>query len=595
MLAEHQREVDELQPQIDTAIDKGVAWLLEQQQRDGSWSFEEQVFTTGQTSLSAYTLLKCRVPPEHASLQRAIANIKSVRPAFVYSAGCQVLALTATHDPSHHAHVQQILDDLENWQDDSWSYPNRNGAITRLHTSRDLSITQFALLAYRAATAAGLEPSTKSVKRAFEGTLRYQERGEVAGFSYRFDNASKPTGSMTTAGIATLTMALQLLGKKANASMKRTHAKSTEKALAWLDQNWSAKSNPNRGNHWVYYYLYGVERVGGLLGTEYIGNHPWYLEGAKWLLDQQADDGHWHEHNAQADTCFALLFLARATAPTTGKQTRKPDVLGSESSDDVEMSVRVTPDGRTIEMWLTGVRGTRAGDRPASWPHVQRVDYLIDDSVVATVDVDGPWTAQPCYARHTFDSNKAWTVRARVHVTDEEAAETGSVRALESKPIALDVRYALEPWMLPTATAKNLFAERGAVATASSTHKAFAPALAIDGRHSTGWMYDSSDRNERTLTIRSRKSIRANRLRLSQTHGLAHRRGIHDRIVRVSIELDRRDAIEVALAPDETIPTLVEFDEALRVKRVVIKVLEVVAGGTYPGLGGFAEVSLESD
>ena len=71
-------------------------------------------------------------------------------------------------------------------------------------------------------------------------------------------------------------------------------------------------------------YLYGLERVGALLGWKYIGKHDWYREGAEYLLKAQTAPGGWpaaaksdnpdHEDEI-LQTCFALLFLKRATVP----------------------------------------------------------------------------------------------------------------------------------------------------------------------------------------------------------------------------------------------------------------------------------------
>ncbi len=91
--------------------------------------------------------------------------------------------------------------------------------------------------------------------------------------------------------------------------------------LAWLSAHYDIDSNPGKGAHWLYYYLYGLERVGVLYGTEKIGSHDWYQEGAKFLLDKQGANGAW---NAEWDTCFAILFLKKATKPlvasTDGKR-----------------------------------------------------------------------------------------------------------------------------------------------------------------------------------------------------------------------------------------------------------------------------------
>jgi hypothetical protein len=104
-----------------------------------------------------------------------------------------------------------------------------------------------------------------------------------------------------------------------------------QKGIAWLGANFSVKGNEGPSEHvkdtgWMlYYYLYALERAGVLAGTETFGGRRWYAEGAEVILAAQKPDGSWlsplpHSDrsdttNACWDTCFAILFLKRATAP----------------------------------------------------------------------------------------------------------------------------------------------------------------------------------------------------------------------------------------------------------------------------------------
>jgi hypothetical protein len=74
------------------------------------------------------------------------------------------------------------------------------------------------------------------------------------------------------------------------------------------------------------YYLYSLERFGTLYGTEAIGTHEWYVEGAKELLQTQRTDGGWVPKSGQTvwDTCFAILFLRRATRPLVDVESVDP-------------------------------------------------------------------------------------------------------------------------------------------------------------------------------------------------------------------------------------------------------------------------------
>ncbi|HLF93814.1 MAG TPA: hypothetical protein VJB14_10135 [Planctomycetota bacterium] len=95
--------------------------------------------------------------------------------------------------------------------------------------------------------------------------------------------------------------------------------------MAWLGANWSVTENKGPAevhegapNAYVYYYLYAVERLGMLYDTGKIGGRFWYADGAKVLLEAQKPDGSWDASEPRQppwDTCFAILFLKRATRP----------------------------------------------------------------------------------------------------------------------------------------------------------------------------------------------------------------------------------------------------------------------------------------
>jgi hypothetical protein len=132
----------------------------------------------------------------------------------------------------------------------------------------------------------------------------------------------KSYGSMTAG--ATGSLCIYLYIKDNDEGKKRTwkRDKDVHEGMQWLAKNFSVTYNPGpyeHGNfeensqHQYYYFLYGLERAGMLYGSEMMGAKKWYPEGAKVLIGNQKADGSWGA--GAVDTCFAILFLKRATRP----------------------------------------------------------------------------------------------------------------------------------------------------------------------------------------------------------------------------------------------------------------------------------------
>jgi len=254
-----------------------------------------------------------------------------------------------------------------------WHYPSGEKMAT------DHSNTQYAVLGLRAAARLGFpspkaawlavidnflalqEPSGPPVPRVL--VERRAKRGKAGGtesklvtLSRKTDHArgwgypggSLPraggkehecaTGSMTTVGIACLAIALDELSANARGDRERKLAPDPALSrdlaplipkvdqagwdgVAWLVKHWKIDSNPESG-HWHYYYLYGLERAGVLWRQPTFGEHDWYRLGGELLCKAQRANGSWDDQNDDHElvsTCFALLFLQRATLPPTTK------------------------------------------------------------------------------------------------------------------------------------------------------------------------------------------------------------------------------------------------------------------------------------
>ncbi len=609
-----------LQPAIDEAIDAGVDALIALQQRDGSWEYEGKRYRNGQTALSMYTLLKCGVDPAHPAIQRARAFLEAAPARETYAIACQMMAFEATKDPALKPRIGEMLDWLLEWQNGGWSYPwdhawenwhEREGLI-------DLSNSQYAALGLRAAALAGHEVPERAWKRLLKDTLNHQTRTmkvdapveagrtstgkrEVAGFGYRLNGEA--TGSMTTAGIAVVELCRRGLGDKLSSADQRKIDKSRGLAMGWMEVNFDVAQNPGRGHEWIYYYLYGLERVGALLGIDRIGAHAWYYEGAKHLVKLQRDDGTWQQHHQEPDTCFALLFLERATARGTGPDAGTPrDLLVSEEHD-AEVRFRASGSHR-MTVWITGIsdearqahgvpRGTRRD------LHLDRVEYWVDGALAETVECPPTaWQGEAHATRLTFDGAGDHVVRVRVVLALPEDADplTADPVVLESDELSFELDAGLQDWMLEVAraTGSTHLADLGCEATATCSADANrGPSSAIDGLQSTAWLC-RTDGDVAVLQLSFDRTPRARSLVLQQAATRPKDRYSFDVVREVEVRFPGTKAapIRVELSSDPLPPTLVPLPEDLRWTRVEIEVLRTDDGGSSERLAGFAEVGL---
>lgn len=183
----------------------------------------------------------------------------------------------------------------------------------------DNSNSQYAALGLRAA----VECNVVVPRETLTSALAYWERAQRpdGGWDYGVpahvnDQFSQRIsyGSMTIGGYSAVAIYKYLLG----ADYKRDPR--IQAAGAWMAKNWSVEANPANPRYYHYYYLYGIERGGDLVGNETFGSHDWYYEGATWLLSKQNANGSWKgslpsEEIEAVATCFAVLFLKRATVP----------------------------------------------------------------------------------------------------------------------------------------------------------------------------------------------------------------------------------------------------------------------------------------
>ena len=297
---------DSLSEAVNRAVGQGVAWLQRDQKAEGCWGDPKDQWAAGRTALSLLALYKSGVQLFDPGFHKGLGFLRYAPIDRTYSAGVTLVLLSELQRPEDVEWMKAITQFLVANQRTTprglWGYPDKDP---------DLSNTQYACLGLKAAARRGIAVPRDTWLAVVEYLIKHQE--EDGSWAYR--PGRFPSGSMTVAGISNLLICRsELKGHEAFERIRRKADAALERGWKWLDQKFTVDHNPTptdaRLNDWLFYYLYGVERVGIFSGRTEIGGKKWYGEGAEKLLQLQGRGGEWGKHE---DTCFALLFLRRAS------------------------------------------------------------------------------------------------------------------------------------------------------------------------------------------------------------------------------------------------------------------------------------------
>ena len=256
-------------------------------------------------------------------------------------------------EKADHVWMQEMTDWMVEHQlsNGAWGYP---------YAGTDESNSQYAMLALREARRLRLKVPRKVFEDAYDYWLkkqeqdgpkvrRHEEKGgdgvfhthrtvariwdHARGWGYR---GSEARGSMTSAGVAVMAI---LRTELRDAKKRRRAEQAMYDGMAWLGKHFSILENPKYPRH-HYYYLYGLERAGVFGGVVWMGEHRWYAEGARHLVDAQKRNGSWVTTEASGegvvDPCFALLFLVRSTSHSYGLAPVTMSSSSAEPEEDVD-------------------------------------------------------------------------------------------------------------------------------------------------------------------------------------------------------------------------------------------------------------------
>jgi hypothetical protein len=350
---------------VQRAIRGGIGYLISIQDRNGGWPGQP-----GTTALVTLALLTAGERANSPAVAKALSNLRGLTPEGqnnTYAVALQTMAYAAADPNAYQVAISHNVNWLEATQirgapggmagpiqvrrfagtgAGSWAYPS--GPMAQ---QGDNSNTQYALLGLLAGSEAGIP-----VKRDVWASARhYWEQCQQQDGGWNYKPVRGPsTGSMTCAGLSSLIITglkryqghETLVGENIQHCGEGEYDRKLQAAIDWMGQHFSVRENPNSGQMWRYYYLYGMERAGRLSGQRFFGTHDWYREGAQVLVDEQDKlSGAWSsggDSGPVVATSFALLFLAKGRAPVLVNKLRHgPANDWNNDPDDIRHLVGV--------------------------------------------------------------------------------------------------------------------------------------------------------------------------------------------------------------------------------------------------------------
>ncbi len=599
--------------QINGAIQKGMQYLINEQLLDGSWG-DLIHLRPGPTAFRVYALLRCGLRAGHPAIQRGRAMILSHDNDATYVLSCKILALCAMNQEGDDRRVADLLKRLTGNQAKNGVYEYSIGGYNS-HLEEDLSNSLFAALAMRAAASIGVSVPRSAWDGLARGALSCQEPTdgkprtglvvEPRGFRYR--PAEAPTSSMTAAGISILEIYLRNVGGRGSNRIAGPARQGVRSGLEWLRRNfdWDTNAGHPSGAHHLF-SVYGMERVGSLLGRTAVANRDWYWEGCQKLLALQADEGHW-EGEGRVQTSLALLFLGRATAYSPEGERSAQAKAWSSTAEGADYQLRASGD-TPLAIWVEPTYPERVAD--LEWPgqagqglHVSCVEYYarrdLPNSEAVSIGVVRHNASKPAGLtrfplQHRFESNGTWLVSSRMTVLKPPPGEglEPEEAYLHSGELRVDLVDVVAPIQLECRqqARDNLLRKDPPAVTASSQIQGEEAVKAVDGRYSTRWHCQTHDRTP-SITLTFKKAVRGRRILLS--HGwprLRYRNA--PRPLRVEVLLNGSPYKTIEMNPDAVSKTVIDLERTRAIRWLELRIKESHFAEVGQAALGFSEIEI---
>ncbi len=302
--------------EVDRAIDKAVEFLWSQQGADGSFPGYGMggghAYPDGPGAMAIYALLEAGVDPQNPRMEKSLKWLEGIKSTMTYSLGirCNIWEIANRKTDFKYGEILQRDAELLVKSTAAGSYTYASDGTPK---GGDNSNSQYGLLGAWGAARGNIEIPEAYWWKVMRHWLNCQHAD--GGWGYN-QSDQKTTPTMAAAGVASLYVCVDnlLFAAYADCNPDRGMMQPIERGLEWFEKNFPASltGQLGYGHGNLYYYIYGVERVGLASGMKYFGTLDWYKMGAKRLISMQGGGGSWSsKYGPVVDTSYALLFLCR--------------------------------------------------------------------------------------------------------------------------------------------------------------------------------------------------------------------------------------------------------------------------------------------
>ena len=332
---------------VEEAVQKGINFLKSlNPPPTAPWQHTDG-HSIQKTELVLWTYLRAGVKPSEPEFQFLFKEMMGRRLEATYAVALQAMILEDLDRAKYQWRVQKCAQFLvDNQSGGGWGYGSPSTAADALPVGEaslegagpvrpkpkvakrlpvkktkegerpDNSCSAYAAMALRACADAGIVIPAEVISQA-ETRWRKTHKGPGDGWCYSDHSDHKAYGSMTAEGLGSLAILGYLRGAKKTWKSDPQEVS----ALQWLAKNLSVTAHPGDYEqvrptdpiNQYFYWMESLERAMVLTGTEMLAKRDWYAEGTEAILKLQEPSGAWNR--SVQDTCQAILFLLRATAP----------------------------------------------------------------------------------------------------------------------------------------------------------------------------------------------------------------------------------------------------------------------------------------